>query len=67
MTSGEYDSIIAFYNQVFMQSLKTFVMQFANNRVTIILLTLILRYYDGDDKILVKKLVIMAVMYLRSY
>jgi len=50
-----------------MQSLKTFVMQFANNRVTIILLTLILRYYDGDDKILVKKLVIMAVMYLRSY
>jgi len=35
MTSGEYDSIIAFYNRLFMQSLKTFVMQFANNRVVV--------------------------------
>ena len=33
MTNGEYDSIIAFYNRIFMQSLKTFIMQFANSRV----------------------------------
>ena len=37
MTSGEFDSIIAFYNRIFMQSLKTFIMQFANSRVTLFL------------------------------
>jgi len=33
ITNGEFDSIIAFYNRIFMQSLKTFVMQFASSRV----------------------------------
>ena len=33
MTNGEYDSIIAFYNRIFMQSLKTFIVQFATSRV----------------------------------
>jgi len=35
MSNGEFDSIIAFYNRIFMQSLKTFVMQFANTRTTV--------------------------------
>jgi len=33
--NGEYDSIIAFYNRVFMQSLKAFIMQFAGSRVAV--------------------------------
>jgi retinoblastoma-associated protein len=31
ISSGEYDSIISFYNRIFMQSLKTFILQFGSN------------------------------------
>lgn len=33
ITEGHYDSIIAFYNQVFMQKLKTNILQYASTRV----------------------------------
>lgn len=33
ITEGHYDSIICFYNQVFMQKLKTNILQYASNRV----------------------------------
>lgn len=33
ITEGHYDSIIIFYNQVFMQKLKTNILQYASNRV----------------------------------
>lgn len=33
ITEGHYDSIISFYNQVFMQKLKTNILQYASNRV----------------------------------
>lgn len=33
ITEGHYDSIIVFYNQVFMQKLKTNILQYASTRV----------------------------------
>lgn len=33
INEGHYDSIICFYNQVFMQKLKTNILQYASNRV----------------------------------
>lgn len=33
ITEGQYDSIIVFYNQVFMQKLKTNILQYASTRV----------------------------------
>lgn len=34
ITEGHYDSIIVFYNQVFMQRLKTNILQYASTRVS---------------------------------
>ena len=34
ISEGHYDSIIVFYNQVFMQRLKTNILQYASTRVS---------------------------------
>lgn len=36
ITEGHYDSIIVFYNQVFMQKLKTNILQYASTRVRLL-------------------------------
>lgn len=36
ITEGHYDSIIVFYNQVFMQRLKTNILQYASTRVSLL-------------------------------